>query len=647
MFMGKRKLKYKLKYYKENKSNVKLKKIILLIFIIFIAITFIFFFIRLFVISEFSLKIFHVNEKKVFQSLKVLYYSGDYEELSYNIDNYLQNKVIKTKSGIRDLVLLKIYLLNLKNDYNNSIALLKRYKKYFTKEEYPFLFSYLMFKKGDIESSLKFLSSFLQKQKKYNQKLKNNYILYSYLNYIQNNITEAIDSMKKIPDKDNNVYYNLAYLYFLNNNNELALKTLYKITDSQNLDLSIKLNLLIAKLLFKFENFKESNIYLDKIKDIGIDYDTYYFNSLLNSFYANDTKGIRKFYEIIKNTSFFYKFYSLLFVSSYNIGDLNNAKLIYDKYLSNQIQEKIKKDQLNDYDLINYLMYVDILINDNMNKIAINYIEKIINLNFNEINTIKIYKIYIALLIKENMLDKAKNIILEHKKILFVDKSFIKTLLDIYIKQGEYEDGINFIKKYYDPKNDTFEYYYLQGYLLRKIGNFEKSNEVLFNLLTIIADIKEKDIIYKTIAKNFIDLKFYEKANKYLMKINNKDDLEYLKLYFKNSFYMKDWDNLIIIGKRILLTEKNKSLIYFYIGYGYYNKKNYKQAIYYFKNSLETIKSKKLKANIAIYLGNSYGYLDDKNNSLFYFNEAKTIDPSNLYSEINIEKLNQGEKYGE
>lgn len=644
--MRRKKLKYKLRYYKINKSNIEIKKIIILTFVIFIAILFIFLFIKIFTENELFVKFRKVDENKIFNNLKILYYEGNYDEILYNIDKYLNNRIIRSKKGINELSIIKTHLLLLKNEFDKAFIFLKKYKKYFEEEEYTFLYSFLLLKSGKAEKSLKYLDSVLNKHKKYENRWKNCYILYSYLNFIQYDLPKAIENLNKIKNKDNIVYYNLAYLYYLNNQLNNTLKTLYKISENNNIKLNVKVNLLTAKILFKIGNYKESNIYLDKIKNIGIDYDTYYYNYLLNLFFLKDKKDIKKYLKLIKNYNFFYEFYSLLFISLYAIEDCDNAKLVYENYLNSTIEKKIKGDDFDQKDLLNYLIYCDLLINSNLNRVAINFFERILNLNFNKSDILKIYRIYISLLLKENLLKKAESIIMKNQKILFDDSYFVKIMIDIYIKQKNYEKGIEFIKEYFKPETNPFEFYFLQAYLYRKINNYSNSNELLFNLLKMINDNKEKDDIYKIVAKNYMDLKLYLKANEFLDKINNKNDKEYLKLRFKNYFYLNDWDNLVITGKRILLTEKNKSLIYFYIGYGYYKREDYKQALYYFKNSLEKCYEKKFRSIISVYIGNCYAYLKDYANSFFYFNQVKLIDPSNLYGEINIEKLNQGEKYG-
>ena len=89
--------------------------------------------------------------------------------------------------------------------------------------------------------------------------------------------------------------------------------------------------------------------------------------------------------------------------------------------------------------------------------------------------------------------------------------------------------------------------------------------------------------------------------------------------------------------------EKNKAVIYFYTGYALYKKEYYLKAIDRFKSALELENDKKIKSNIAIYIGNCYAHLNEVNTAIFYYNEAKKFYEGNLYSDINIKTLIKGE----
>jgi tetratricopeptide (TPR) repeat protein len=272
--------------------------------------------------------------------------------------------------------------------------------------------------------------------------------------------------------------------------------------------------------------------------------------------------------------------------------------------------------------------------------------------------------------LKLGQIEQAAN---ELKKLIDLNPQeprYLGLLADLYTVNGQSQKAYEYFEKILaiDPENG-YVHLSLADYY-RNLGNNEKSEQELkkafannqididtkMRILLNFFDISEKDLSKRPFANELLQLLVQTHANEaksysiqgdFLYrdkKIKEARDsfkkaaeLDNTRFVIWNQiilldFELNDFDDMYLSGKKAIELFPNQPNLYLYTGISCMQKKNYIEAINYFKNGLNlVIDNNPLKVQFYSYLGDCYHAIKDYSNSDANYEKALKIDPQNIY----------------
>jgi len=634
----KKKISYESKYFTKKANKKSIQTYIVLCFLIFIFIVII---AALFFLFGNKVENAFINQKydeyEIKKEVRLFLKLKEYELLDSKIDEYLNLKI--DKKLVRNLIYLKSLILMTLNDSEKIKAFADKYKKILSKDDYNFLNGYLNFIKKNYDDTKKYL----YKINKTSLLYRDSAIILAKILFAENKVNEAIKVLEKVDNKDDAVLYNLAYLFLSKNDfasAQLYINSIGKIV--QNFQtLSFKVDLLRLQISIENESWDIAKNSLVNIHEYPFLDETYFYNLLLVSFKSSDNDRQDNYLKVIEKTkendNYSFSLYQLIFTVLYFENMNKKAVEVFEDYKERILQgeyEKYLACALDLYDKTeNYTKIVDMLDFNLLNSISEKYFEFY-------------FQIYYKAMLNEKRLDQFNEICFNLLKTRNEKYLILNFLVESFINQKKYDEGINYLLNYslitnYPP------YYYL---FLAKLYIYKGDERNAIKNLKIIEKMNlegyDKDEIYSFICSYYLKTKKLDDFKKLFSLISEegKNKFKNLQLLLKYDYISKNYDEIIELSNRISEKGIHDKNLLFYMAKAYYEKKEYSKATIYFSNLLESSKSLKEKAIFAIYLGNCNAYLGNFSSAKFFYKQAMVWDNNQTYSIVNTQILEKFSK---
>ncbi len=634
----KKKIIYESKYFAKKTDKKSIQTYIVLGFLVFIFIVIIAALFFLFGNKDESRFVSQkYDEYEIKKEIRLFLKLKEYELLNSKIDEYLDQKVDKKLA--KNLIYLKSLILITLNDTDQIKIFVEKYKKILGKDDYYFLNGYLNFIKKNYDDAKKYLN----KINKTSALFRDSAIILAKIFFNENKIDEAIKSLDKVDNKDDAILYNLAYLSLIKNDlssAQLYINSIGKIIQNSQ-TLSFKVDLLRMQISIENENWDIAKDSLINISEYPFLDETYFYNLLLISFKSNDSNRQVNYLKVIdkikENNNYSFSLYQLIFTILYfenmnkkaiEFFEENKEKILkseYEKYLASAID---LYDKTKNYSKIDEILDFNLL-----NSISEKYFEFY-------------FQIYYKALLNERKLEKFNQVCIDLLKFRNEKYLILNLLVESYINQKKYDEGINYLLNTslltnYPP------YYYL---FLAKLYIFKEDEKNAIKNLKIIEKMNlegyDKDEIYSFICSYYLKTKKLDDFKKLFSLISEegKNKIENLNLLLRYDYITKNYDEIIKLANKISEKGIDDKNIIFYIAKAYYEKKEYSKSAIYFSNLLEKEKNLKEKAILAIYIGNCNAYLGNFSTAKFFYKQAMVWDENQTYSIVNtqiLEKFNE------
>jgi len=699
-------LKYKPKYFNIKKYSNKvnfyhLKVFIILLISISIMVFVIYTAYNLFINSPKKIKESNLlNEQKILNDLRQYYISGKFELLKDSIENLLiQYKF--NRNFKKDLLYLYFNVcISLKNfDYFEKYFL--DYNSLFEKDEKEYILSYLDYKKGNIDSSIKKIERTIELKKivnkdlnieNFNIKLKNIYNFYSTLLLIEifkkkNDYNSAIKLLRSLINEpnygnfvriynnensklDNNIFnsyedvdyaikYNLSYFLFLNNKIMESLEILEELLNKKMKGENEKSkNFLVSNIYFILNKNNKTREFLKESKNFGLDIQTFIYNYLLTLFNEKDIKyknfkdyiyindlEIKK--EFLFDPYIFLSFIYLIYLQKY----YDKVVLSYNYYYINK-RDKIL-DNLDLYNerffYIDYI-YIDSFFELNKDKIKenkkiqdeiISKCNEIFSFNLNSKNFIFFAKTYLSILIYIDRYNEFNDFVNNNIDRLKNDINIVNMIIYYNILKQNYKISYNFLSNYFEREKDPFYFYYFWSIIeLFEKDDINQAYKTIINLenVKLTENLKDRYYFYKAY---FLYLKNdLNNSFEELQKINTYETIE-KEFFLYVCLKLEKYDEILKYYDKFKSKDEIDYNLYLFYGIALYKKGYYEDSLNYLLKILESTFDNKIKSIICTYIGNIYYYLNSLDNAINYYQEALIYNKDNFWVKINLNRINK------
>ncbi len=630
-----KKIRYKLK--KKRVKKFDYKNLTVLFVSIFIIVFITYFFVKYIVgVGENAENPDYLSLEMQLDEIEMFYKNGRYELVQFRLNKLFKEDDI-TKETFRDLTYIQLDLFFKSYQIDNAISFMKKYKKKFDKEEYSFLLSLCFYKQREFIKSIDEIEKYA-----YGKNVSMDIVaLYSVNLYTLNKHKEALEYLEaRLKNNENSVLnYNLAYLTYIEGDSNTALTRLAGVIDPvYDYNLNIKYNLLNSLIYFNQKKYDSSIKYLQNVKNTGLDGRTYYYNLML----AQSKMGLYKesvnYFDILDDSVDNHFVFEILSIMLYYSNQFDKFLYLYNRY-------KEKFIETGEYTYRKFyidLMNCQILYKKGKKQKSYESYNYLLTKNLSSDMFSIVLPFYLEKLLANKLYKESEKVIKENIDRQDEKTGLIKYMVKTYVSWGKINKAKSFLVESFNPQENPFEYYFNSALIYYYLNDYENAIKDLNILLKIVDNQDNLDLIYYELAYISYIGKDFDISNNYLSKVNEKNN-NVLLLELVNYYKLNNYKKVVEIYEKMELTDINNYIFSLYTGLAYYYVKDYKESVFILRNNLENITDIELKANIAIYIGNCYYYMGDLKSARLYYNEAKLINPSNIYGKMNLEKLIEGD----
>lgn len=627
----KNQLNYKSKYF-SSKKKISRQALIVVAFLFFIFLIILFVMIMAFSNSnEEKSRSIMFDETSIKSELRFFWDLKEYDILEGKVDKYLEQKL--PKKLYENLLVVKQYILLIKNDSHGIANYLEKYRKKISKSDYYFLSGYKCYLDKDYKNSLKYFSKISKDEQIYYDAA----VISGKIYLEKNDLNSAINTLNGIRNKDSLIFYDLAVLYSLKSDFNLAVSELERISkdfiDEEILD--FKPSLLLVRSYIELGDYEKASNNIKSLGDYPFLIDTYLYNFILVSYKTGNIDNLENIYvELIQNDNYPPEVYQIYYIVNFFNGDYQKAIEIF----------KSKKDKIFiSKDSYNKMLFLQVYMLDK--KKAYDDINEL--LNFNILSSVDAqYLPFFLSIYKDAMIGTGKAEQLEVTLFSLLKSRnekliILQELSDLYILSGNIDKGISLLHDEKIIGNKPAEYYLILAKLYIAKKDYENASKILDTVSRMDIDSVSKDKVFSQLAYFSLILKKYDdfERNYSMISESQKNTPDNQLLYLNYAISTRDYQKIIDYSSSLLEKYPDDKNMLFYLGIAYYETKQFSNSIPVFARLIEIEKNLKSKAIYAIYLGNSYAYLGNIQESLFFYKQAAVWDPDQNYSMLNSKMI--------